>query len=407
MSYVADLHTHSRFAIGTSRTLDFAALVRGAKTKGIDLLATADFTHPVWLEETRAALSETPDGLLALDGVSFILGTEINCNAQQGGRNRRVHVLLFAPDFAAVDALNARLAANGSLDGDGRPTLRMSPRDLLATALDVDARCFVIPAHLWTPWFGLYGARSGFDSLEECFGDLAGHVHAVESGLSADPAMCWSVPSLDDVAIVSFSDAHSPGRLGRELTVFSGEPSYDGLRESLARQRIEYTVEMFPEEGKYHHSGHRKCGVRLPPAEAVRSGGQCPECGRKMTKGVLQRVEELSGRPAEVEVDGAGLMRSRAGRPPFRRMVSLGQIVSEALECGPATKRVTAACAALISRFGSELAVLLDAPEDEIAALAGDRTAQGITRVRCGDLAIAPGYDGVYGSVTIWPQGSD
>ena len=406
MSYVADLHTHSRFAIGTSRTLDFAALVRGAKTKGINLLATADFTHPVWLEETRAALSETPDGLLELDGVSFVLGTEINCNARQGGRNRRVHILLFAPDFAAVDALIPRLAASGSLDGDGRPTLRLSPRDLLATALDVDARCFVIPAHLWTPWFGLYGAKSGFDSLEECFGDLAGNVHAVESGLSADPAMCWRVPSLDDVAIVSFSDAHSPGRLGRELTVFSGEPSYDGLVAALARQQIEYTLEMFPEEGKYHHSGHRKCGVRLPPAEADRIGGRCPECGRMVTKGVLHRVDELSVRPAEVEVDGAGLMHGR-GRPPFRRMVSLGQIVSEALECGPATKRATAACTALVSRFGRELAVLLDAPEDEIATLAGDRIAEGISRVRRGGLAIEPGYDGVYGSVTIWPQRSD
>ena len=405
MSYVADLHTHSRFAIGTSRSLDFDALVRGAKTKGIDLLATADFTHPVWLEETRAALSETPDGMLELDGVSFVLGTEVNCTAQQGGRSRRVHILLFAPDFAAVDALNARLASSGSLDGDGRPTLRLSPHDLLATALDVDERCFAIPAHLWTPWFGLYGARSGFDSLQECFGDLAERVHAVESGLSADPAMCWRVPSLDGVSIVSFSDAHSPGRLGRELTVFRGEPSYDGLREALASQQIEYTVELFPEEGKYHHSGHRKCGVRLSPAEAIRTGARCPECGRPMTKGVLQRVEELSARPAEAELGCAGLIRGRNGRPPFRRMVSLGQIVSEALECGPATKRVATACTALVSYFGNELAVLLDAPEEDIAAQAGERTAQGISRVRGGDLEIEPGYDGMYGSVNIWPGG--
>ena len=335
--------------------------------------------------------------------MSFILGTEVNCTAQQGGRGRRVHVLLFAPNFGAVDAINARLASSGSLEGDGRPTLRLSPRDLLAAALDVDERCFVIPAHLWTPWFGLYGAKSGFDSLEECFGDLTGRVHAVESGLSADPAMCWRVPSLDGVSIVSFSDAHSPGRMGRELTVFRGEPSYDGLRAALARQQIEYTVELFPEEGKYHHSGHRKCGVRLSPAAAARSGGRCPKCGRPTTKGVLQRVEELSARPAEADVDGAGLIRSRSGRPPFRRMASLGHIVSEALECGPTAKRATAAYAALVSHFGSELAVLLDAPEGEIAPLAGERVAQGISRVRNGDLTIEPGYDGVYGSVTIWP----
>ena len=402
MSYVADLHTHSRFARGTSRQLTYPNLATWGKLKGIDLLATGDFTHPGWLAETRATLRPRDGGLFELDGTLFVLGTEVNCNAEQGGRNRRVHILVLAPDMAAVDRINAALALKGKLAGDGRPTLHMAPRDLLQTLLDIDARCMIIPAHLWTPWFGLYGSKSGFDSLEECFGELAGHVPAIETGLSSDPAMNWRVPSLDNVAIVSFSDAHSLSNLGRELTVFEGEPSYDGLADALRQQRIAYTTEFFPEEGKYHHSGHRKCGVRYSPRELERHGDMCPRCGRRLTVGVMQRVEELSAREPMATVGDDGLVRGGARRPPFRNLVSLRQVLSESLGFGPDTKTVQKVYRNLISHFGNELATLVEAPVADIFAVADEKTAEGVARVRVGEVTIEPGYDGQYGTVKVW-----
>ena len=259
----------------------------------------------------------------------------------------------------------------------------------------------MIPAHLWTPWYGLYGSKSGFDSLEESFGDLTDLVPAVETGLSSDPAMNWSVPSLDDVSIVSFSDAHSPGKLGRELTVFEGDMSYEGLAHALRTGGIGYTVEFFPEEGKYHHSGHRKCGVRYTPEQVAEEGVRCPVCGRPLTIGVLQRVEELSRRAIETRRGEDGLVRSDNGRPPFRSLVALVDIVAEALGCRPQAKKATAVYDRLVSRFGSELSVLIDAPVEDIASTAGDRTAEGVRRVRSGDVLIEPGYDGEYGAVKV------
>ena len=312
MTYVADLHTHAAYARGTSRQLTFENLSRWAKLKGIDLLATGDFTHPRWLHETRSRLRESSGGLMELDGVHFVLGTEVNSINDEG---RRVHLLLFAPDLGAVERINAAFATRGNLASDGRPTLHLSPRDVVRTLLDIDERCLVVPAHLWTPWFGAYGSKSGFDSLEECFGDMAGHIHAVETGLSSDPAMNWRVPSLDGLSIVSFSDAHSLPNLGRELTVFEGELSYAGLVQALKTQRVAYTVEFFPEEGKYHHSGHRKCGVRYSPEDVATNGAACPVCGRRMTLGVMQRVDELARRDVETWVDGDGFVRGEDGAP--------------------------------------------------------------------------------------------
>ena len=407
MTYVADLHLHSRFARGTSRQLTFDNLAHWAKLKGIDLLASADFTHPVWIQETRSKLRDTGDGLLELDGVRFILGTEVNCSAPEGGRHRRVHILVFAPSFGAVEAINAALAPKGILSSDGRPTLRLSARELVHLLMDIDERCLVVPAHLWTPWFGLYGSKSGFDSLEECFGDVARHVYAVETGLSSDPAMNWRVPSLDNVAIVSFSDAHSLPKMGRELTVLAGEPSYDGLRKALMTQSIAYTVEFFPEEGKYHHSGHRKCGVRLSPAEVAANGAVCPKCGRTLTPGVMQRVEELSRRVVETVTDADGLVSGDHGRPPFRNLVSLQQIISEALDRGPNTKTVQETYMGLVSELGSEISVLIDASPLDVAKVAGERVAEGVDKVRRGDILIEPGYDGQYGTVRVWPDSQD
>ena len=410
MTYTADLHIHSSYAYATSPALNFENLARWAKFKGIDLLASADFTQPDWFAESETKLNEASDGLYEYCGVKFILGTEVSCVARVGGRSRRVHILIFAPSLSGVSRINDALKQRGAkLDGDGRPTLTMSPRDLLEMVLEIEPRCMMIPAHAWTPWFGIFGSKSGFDSLEECFGDLTPQIHAIETGLSSDPAMCWRVPELDDVSIVSFSDAHSLPKLARELTVFNGVPSYDGLAQALRTQDIAYTIEFFPEEGKYHHSGHRKCGVSLTPDEVNEYGSVCPVCKRPMTLGVVQRVEELARRGHSVQRDADGLLRSPDGRPPYRSLVSLRQLLSEAMSVGVNTKRVQGAYASLVERFGSELNALLDAPSDEVAASLpryGRAVAEGLERVRTGDIHVVPGFDGQYGVVKVWPDES-
>ena len=408
MTYTADLHIHSSYAYATSRDLNFENLAYWAKLKGIDLLASADFTHPEWFEESCAKLNDIGDGLYEHDGVKFILGTEVSCVARMHGRGRRTHMLVFAPSLDTVARINQALAETGAkLDGDGRPTLTMSPRDLLEMLLSVDPRCFVIPAHVWTPWFGLFGSKSGFDSLEECFGDLTEHVMAVETGLSADPTMCRRVPDLDDLSIVSFSDAHSLPKLARELTIFDGELSYDGLVESLRSHDIAYTVEFYPEEGKYHLSGHRKCGVRYDPEEVSTIGSACPVCGRAMTLGVMQRVEDLAQRESTSVVGNDGMVTSPDGRPPYRSLVSLQQVLSETLGFGVNTKRVRTAYMSLVETFGSEMNVLIEAPTSELAEALpdhGPKLAEGIGRVRSGSIHIEPGFDGQFGVVKVWPD---
>ena len=408
VTYAADLHIHSSYAYATSPDLNIANLARWARIKGIDLLATGDFTHPSWLREIRQTLEDTGDGLFAMDGVRFVLGTEMSCVAPQGGRSRRVHLLVLAPSLSTVDRINRRLAAAGnSLAGDGRPTIHMTPRDLVTTLLEIDERCIVIPAHAWTPWYGLYGSKSGFDSLRECFGDVLPHVSAIETGLSSDPAMCWRVPELDGLSLVSFSDAHSLPKLGRELTVFNGEPGYADLADALRNQDIAYTIEFFPEEGKYHNSGHRKCGVSYGPEEVAESGAVCPVCGRPMTLGVMQRVVDLGSRDVHTFRDQDGLTRSDNGRPPFRSLVSLQQILSEALSVGVNTKRVRTAYFKLVEAFGTELATLLEAPPVDITGALpehGERIAEGVAKVRSGEVLIEPGFDGRYGTVRVWPD---
>ncbi len=404
LSYAADLHTHSPYAHGTSKRLTFENLAKWARIKGIDLLASGDFTQPVWAAETRAKLRDLGDGLFEHGGVRFILGTEVNCSAIHAGRRRRVHILVFVPTLEAAEKVTSAMSTKGKLEWDGRPTLHMAPRELLDLLLSIDERCFVIPAHLWTPYFGLYGSKSGYDSLEECFEDLADHVHAVETGLSSEPAMNWRVPSLDGVSIMSFSDAHSPEKLGRELTVISGKPSYDGLVAAMKEQAIEYTVEFFPEEGKYHNSGHRKCGVSMSPQDVAARGPQCPACGRRVTLGVLHRVEELAAREVTTHMGSDGLVRGENGRPPFRMLVSLRQIIAEALDVGPNTKTVARTYSALIGAIGAEMDILIGAPIHDIELAAGERVAGGVARVRRGEVSIEPGFDGRYGAVRVWPE---
>ena len=406
MTYSADLHLHSPFARATSPELTFENMAKWARIKGIDLLASADFTHPERFDITKRTLRTTDDGLYEYNGAHFVLGTEVNCNAYQGGKNRRIHILILAPSIAVVERINAALSGKGLLASDGRPTLHMTPRELLETMLHIDDRIMLIPAHAWTPHFGMYGSRTGFDSIQECFGDLTSHIHAIETGLSSDPAMNWRMPELDDVSIVSFSDAHSLPKMGRELTIFDGDLNYDGLCTALKEQRIAYTVEFFPEEGKYHNSGHRKCGVNLSPEEVASTGESCPVCGRRMTLGVMQRTERLAQRAVNTRRDANGFIHGDDhgydGRPPFRSLVGLQQIVAESMQRGVNTKGVQAQYMRLVNELGSELRILTDAGIAEIEQVGGERIAEGVERVRSGNIVIEPGYDGVFGKVNVW-----
>ena len=406
MPYVADLHTHSRYARATGSTLTLPNLAAFAKRKGIDLLATGDLLHPRWQTELRAGLEETAGGLYQHYGVRFVLGGEVNCAFRTDSRGHQVHLLLFVPDFAALDRLTAALAKYGDLAADGRPTLQLAADDCVREVLQADPRGFVIPAHAWTPWFGVYGAISGFDTITECFPTTWDDIFAVETGLSSDPGMNWRVPELDGKGIVSFSDAHSLARLGREATLLNGEMTYDGMRAALAGPGIAGTIEFYPEEGRYHFSGHRAHGLRLPPGEAALLHNRCPVCKRRLTVGVLDRVEQLALRPDSVErrEDGWYVNRADPARPPYRLLMPLNEILAEAFGVKTAAKRVERAADALIAAFGSELTALLNVSESELATVAGERVAEGIARVRRGEITIDPGYDGEYGVVHIWPE---
>ena len=404
MGYLADLHLHSSFAYATSKDNSLENLAAWAKVKGIDLLASADFTHPVWLQELRTKLADDGPGLYRFGGVHFVLGTEVSCVYQQGGRNRRVHVLLYAPDFDTVDRINGVLANYGNLQSDGRPTLRLSARDLTALVLDTNPNCIVIPAHVWTPWYGLFGSKSGFDYLQECFLDLAPQIHAVETGLSSDPAMNWAIPGLEDKTIVSFSDAHSAPKLGRELTAFQGDMSYHGLAHALANQGVAYSVEFYPEEGKYHWSGHRKCAVRQSPQDTAAQGTLCPACHRPLTLGVLHQVMGYSGADRIFGRDPDGFVRSKQGRPPFIRLVPLAEIIAETWGRGQATKGVQREYQRITAELGSEIQALIWTEANDLIKVAGEKLAEAVLRARAGNIQVDPGYDGLYGKIRIWPE---
>ena len=402
-AFVADLHIHSPYAFACSKSLTLDNLASWARRKGIDLLATGDFTHPRWANGLEDDLNETADGLYAFGGVRFVPGTEISCVYRQGGRTRRIHLLVLMPTLESAAAFTQRLQGYGKLENDGRPTVALSSRDLLGIALDCDPASIVIPAHAWTPWYGVYGSKAGFDSLEECFGDLAPMVRAVESGLSSDPAMNRLVPELADRAIVSFSDAHSPPNLGREVTAFPGQPTWEALADAVDQGRVAYTVEFYPEEGKYHHSGHRKCGVAYGTEELARNGPDCPVCGRQLTLGVLHRVNQVSGQPDVIggKPDPDGFVRGQAGGPPYARLIPLREIIASVKGVGVNTRTVNRAYSAITDLIGNEFAALLWASESDLASVADEDVTRAILRARAGDVKIAPGFDGQYGSVSL------
>ncbi len=406
--FVADLHIHSRYAYACSKNLTLANLAATARVKGIGLLATGDFTHPAWLSELEANLVEVDAGTFEYDDVNFVLGTEISCVYRQGGKARRLHLLLFLSSLDCVKRFNAELSRRGvKLEGDGRPSVGLSAAELTSLALDVDPGAMVIPAHLWTPWYGLLGSVSGFDSLEECFGELTPLVRAVETGLSSDPAMNWEIPGLEDRAILSFSDAHSLPNLGREVTVFRGRPAYEDLKVAVERNAVAYTVEFYPEEGKYHFNGHRNCGLRQSPEKTAAQGSErCPVCGRPLTLGVLHRVRSLSadGAVSRSTAEADGFIRPPDGRPPFLRLVPLEELLAETLGVGRRSKAVANVYQTLCVELGNELAVLAWADAADLRKVAGEKMAEAILKARTGKVATEPGFDGQYGTVRVWAE---
>ena len=402
-SFVADLHIHSPYAFACSKALTLDNLATWARRKGIDLLATGDFTHPDWAEGLNSDLTECNDGLYEYEGVRFVPGTEISCVYRQDGRTRRIHMLVMMPTLQAAAAFTSRLVDHGKLESDGRPTVSLSARQLLETALDCCPESLVIPAHAWTPWYGVYGSKAGFDSLDECFGDLAPMVRAVESGLSSDPAMNRAVPELSQRAVVSFSDAHSPANLGREVTAFTAPLSWDGLSNAVNRGAVAYTVEFYPEEGKYHYSGHRKCGVSYDTADLERNGPTCPVCGRQLTLGVLHRVNEVSGSATvgKPEPSPDGFVRGSGDAAPYARIIPLREVIAAVKGVGVNTRTVTREYSAITDTLGSELNALLWASAADLEAITDETVARAILQARTGNVRVTPGFDGQYGTVSL------
>ncbi len=397
MRVIADLHLHSKYALATSRDMDLNHLAAGAKRKGLDLLATGDFTHPDWRAELKAKLQPGPgEGLYSHGGLTWVLGTEVSTVYQQGGRVRKVHHLIFVPDFELATSVSEFLAGYGNLGSDGRPVLNgLSSSDLVEMTCGFSKDVVIIPAHAWTPWFGVFGSRSGFDSIEECYGDQSSKIFAIETGLSSDPPMNWRLSSLDRLALISNSDAHSPHpwRLGREANVFElGRLSYSDVFAAIRGRdpaRFLFTVEVDPAYGKYHFTGHSKCGVSFSPSDSRRREGTCPVCGRKLTVGVLQRVEDLADRP-----DGY----VPPGSVPFKRLLPLYELISISTGVNRlyATKVIDQQDR-LVAAFGNEYTVLLDAPRDAVEKIAGTKVADAVVAAREGRIIVTPGYDGVYG----------
>ncbi len=411
MAYVADLHIHSRFSRACSQQLNVPNLVNWAKQKGIDVLGTGDFLHPLWLAELKSQLKDDGTGFLVHNQseIKFVLTVEIASIYTHKGRGRRVHNLVFLPDFAAAERFQKELLSRrANLGSDGRPIVGISSKDLLSIALQASEKAIFIPAHAWTPWFGVFGSESGYDSLQDCFEDLTEYVYGIETGLSSDPAMNWRVGELDNKSILSFSDAHSLPNLGRETTVFDGELSsgYLGMFEAIKSQKLRGTIEFYPEEGKYHYTGHRNCNVKYTPEDTKAKGVICPVCKRGLTVGVMERVEAVANRSmAELKIENKeGLIKSGSfpTRAGYRMLVPLLHVLAEAFGTAPTTQKVLNEYNKLISSFGSEIKILTKVDIQDIVKVSGDRVAEGVDRDRKGDLVIDPGYDGVYGVVKIW-----
>ena len=413
--FYADLHIHSKFSRATSRDADLEHLALWARRKGITVVGTGDFTHPAWFEEIRAKLVPAEPGLFRLrpeiereieerlppschGETRFLLEVEISTIYKKGERTRKVHHLLYAASLETAARIREKLSGIGNLASDGRPILGLDSRHLLEITLESGPDAYLIPAHVWTPWFAVLGSKSGFDSVEECYGDLAPHIFAVETGLSSDPPMNWRVSRLDRFTLVSNSDAHSPPMLGREACAFATDLDYFAIRRALETgEGYGGTVEFFPEEGKYHLDGHRACGVRLEPEETRKIDGLCPQCGKPLTVGVMHRVEELADRP-----EGMQSGERRGQVHPFRCLMPLQEVLAEIHGTGPKSRAVEQAAAHLVARLGPELDILERLPLEEVARTGDGLLCEALARLRAGDVRREAGYDGEYGVIRLF-----
>jgi uncharacterized protein (TIGR00375 family) len=399
------LHIHGRYSRATSEQMSIPEIARYAKIKGLRLVGTGDFTHPQWFREIKETLTpENDNGLFRLtknleNPVRFLLQTEVCTIYEYKGESKKVHHVILTPSIETATQINQQLERFGNLSSDGRPILNMTAPQLVEEVMAVSSMNIVFPAHIWTPWFSIFGAFSGFDCIEDCYQDMTKHIHALETGLSSDPAMNWRLSKLDKYALISNSDCHSfwPWRIGREANVFDLETfTYKEVTDSITAnnsQRFKFTIETDPAYGKYHWTGHRNCRISLTPQEAIKFSNICPVCRRKLTKGVEQRVEELADRPANIK---------RNNSPGFFRLLPLSEIIAAVLGTNlPSIQAVWKIYNLLIERFGDEYSVLLDAPLEALAAVVDSRLAEAIVNVRNGTVKVTPGYDGVYGQLVL------
>jgi uncharacterized protein (TIGR00375 family) len=414
MKFIADLHIHSHYSRATSKNLIPEFLEYWARIKGLTVVGSGDFTHPQWLKELKDKTEPAEPGLFKLKNifskpsnhhiprasnqeVRFVLTSEISTIYKKGDKVRKIHHLIFAPDFETAEAIQVKLIKIGAnITSDGRPIMGIDSRDLLDLILNASEKTFFVPAHIWTPWFSVLGTKSGFDSISDCYEDLAGHIYAVETGLSSDPPMNWMCGFLDPYTLISNSDAHSPEKLGREANLFDTELSYDSMINALKskdRQGFLGTIEFFPQEGKYHFDGHIKCGICWNPSQTRKNSGICPVCGKPVTVGVMNRVLQLADRD---------MVTVNNNRPQFYSLVPLKEILSEIAGVGPQSKRVSEEYNTLIRQFGSEFDILLNLPIDKLKDRSNERLGEAIDRMRKGKIFIEEGYDGQYGRITVF-----
>ncbi len=414
MKFYADLHVHSKYSRATSKNCDLENLSYWARKKGITVIGTGDFTHPAWFAELQEKLIPAEPGLFRLkpeiesqvfqklasschDITRFMLCVEVSTIYRKGDKTRKIHHLIYVPTFEQAAKINHRLEKIGNICSDGRPILGLDSRDLLEIVLSAGEDCYLVPAHIWTPWFAVLGSKSGFDSIAECYRDLADHVFAVETGLSSDPEMNWRISSLDRYRLMSNSDAHSPAKLGREANAFDTDLSYFSIKQALQTgQGFQGTVEFFPEEGKYHLDGHRKCKVRLTPEESQRYHGLCPHCQKPLTLGVMYRVNELSDRKQ--------ILHQTPNHADFQSLIPLPEVMSEVLSVGPASKRVQQNYENIIQKLGSELSILTQQPIEDIQRVSSSLLGEAVARMRRGQVIREAGFDGEYGRIKLFSQ---
>jgi uncharacterized protein (TIGR00375 family) len=395
MKFIADFHIHSKYSRATSPDMNIKTLSEYAKLKGISLLGTGDFTHYLWLEELKNTLKDSGNGLFEYNGVNFMLTGEISSIYSKNGKVRKIHNVIFVPSFDIADKINSVLSGYGNIAYDGRPIIGIDAKNLAEILFGISKDICLVPGHIWTPWFSLFGSKSGFDSIEECFEEYAKDIYALETGLSSDPAMNWQWSKLDRFSLISNSDSHSPQKIGREANVFDTQMSYKAILEALKKKdkkKFLSTIEFFPEEGKYHYDGHRACDIRLSPAETKKNKNICPKCKKPLTIGVMNRVSELADRPEGFVPENS---------IPYKRMIPLAEIIADTLGVGDTSKSVSAEYRAMIPRLGTELEVLMEISEDKLLKELPIKIAKAIVNVRNGDVNILPGFDGEYGEIEI------